>query len=82
MSQYLAVGHVATYNCDGSRERELSALSPYISGKGVGNGELAEVPPKAEPEMRISSVYRSYDFLYIKFLRYLQNFLKLISEFS
>ena len=53
MSQYLAVGHVATYNCDGSRERELSALSPYISGKGVGNGELAEVPPKAEPEMRI-----------------------------
>ena len=44
MSQYLAVGHVATYNC---------ALSPYVSGKGVENGELAEVPPKAEPEMRL-----------------------------
>lgn len=38
MRQYLAVGHVANHNCEGSRKRELSGLSLYTSGKRVGNG--------------------------------------------
>ena len=47
------MGHVATHNCEGSRKRELSGLSPYTSGKRAGNGGLAVVLPKAEPELRI-----------------------------